>query len=84
MKKIILSIIFAIMMSFCANAQMDNIITDWEESNRATFDVTPLLPVAVIGITNDPLAYTPLSDGLLVLTALGAGYMITRRKRTQK
>ena len=73
------------MMVFCANAQMDNIITDWEESNRATFDVTPLLPVAVIGINNDPLAYNePLGDGLLILTMLGAGYMITRRKRTQK
>ena len=83
MKKIILSVLFAIMMSFCANAQMDNIITDWEESNRATFDVTPLLPVAVIGINNDPLAYdpAPLGDGLLILTALGAGYVVARKKR---
>ena len=82
MKKIILSIIFAVMMGFCASAQMDNIVTDWEELNRATFDVTPLLPVAVIGINNDPLAYdpAPLGDGLLILTALGAGYFLRKKK----
>ena len=70
------------MMSFCANAQMDNIVTDWEESYRTTLDVTPLLPVAVIGLNNDPIAYNePLGDGLLVLTVLGTGYVVARKKR---
>ena len=82
MKKIILSIIFAIMMSFCATAQMDNIIIDWDDS-RTMLDEMPWLPaVNVGGIYNDIPAYNgPLGDGLLILTALGAGYVVARKKR---
>ena len=82
MKKIILSIIFAIMMSFCANAQIDNIVIDWDESYRSTLDEMPWLPaVNVGGIYNDIPAYNgPLGDGLLILTALGAGYFLRKKK----
>ena len=82
MKKIILSIIFAIMMSFCANAQIDNIVIDWDESYRSTLDEMPWLPAVNVGsIYNDIPAYNgPLGDGLLILTALGAGYFLRKKK----
>lgn len=82
MKKILLSIIFAIMMSFCANAQIDNFVTDWEDS-RSMQDEMPWLPAVIVGsINNDIPAYNgPLGDGLLILTALGAGYVVARKKR---
>ena len=81
MKKIILSIIFAIMMSFCATAQMDNIIIDWDDS-RTMLDEMPWLPAVNVGsIYNDIPAYNgPLGDGLLILTALGAGYFLRKKK----
>ena len=83
MKKIILSILFAIMMSFCANAQIDNIVVDWDESYRSELSDMPWIPPYAVGtIVNDINAYeTPLGDGLLILTALGAGYVVARKKR---
>ena len=81
MKKIILSIIFVIMMSFCANAQIDNIVVDWDESYRSTILSEPWIPAMAIGITNDFDANNgPLGDGLLILTALGAGYFLRKKK----
>ena len=81
MKKIVLSIIFAIMLSFCANAQIDNIITDWDQDNRALEEMPWLPAVSVGSIYGDPYAYnTPLGDGLLILTALGAGYFLRKKK----
>ena len=82
MKKIILSILFAIMMSFCANAQIDNIVVDWDESYRSELSDMPWIPPYAVGtIVNDINAYeTPLGDGLLILTALGAGYFLRKKK----
>lgn len=69
------------MMSFCANAQIDNIVTDWNEPYRSTLS-EPWIPAIAIGITNDFDANNgPLGDGLLILTALGAGYVVARKKR---
>lgn len=81
MKKILLSIIFAIMMSFCANAQIDNLVTDWDDS-RSMLDEMPWIPaVNVGGIYNDIPAYNgPLGDGLLIFTVLGAGYFLRKKK----
>lgn len=82
MKKIILSIIFAIMMSFCANAQVDNIIDDWSESPRSLIDDMPWLPAVAVGsIYNDiPAQNGPIGDGLLILTVLGTGYVFHKKK----
>ena len=70
------------MMSFCANAQIDNIVVDWDESYRSELSDMPWIPAMAIGITNDFDANNgPLGDGLLILTALGAGYVVARKKR---
>lgn len=82
MKKILLSIIFAIMMSFCANAQTDNIVSDWNEPYRSALSDMPWIPPFAVGnIVNDVNAYdTPIGDGLLILTALGTGYFLRKKK----
>lgn len=85
MKKLLLTIAVVLTMGLCANAQyaggMDSFFNDWNDvSNgleRDLFDI-PNLPNAH-GYQDD--ASAPLGCGLLVLTALGAGYAI--RKRNQ-
>ena len=85
MKKIILSIIFAMVMSFGAKAQIDAMVTDWDNTYRTTMDEMPWLPAVIIGINNDLNAYdTPLGSGLLIFTALGAGYAFKKKRRTSK
>ncbi|MBO7460640.1 MAG: hypothetical protein J6T53_07020 [Bacteroidales bacterium] len=71
------------MMSFCANAQTDNIVSDWNEPYRSALSDMPWIPPFAVGnIVNDVNAYdTPIGDGLLILTALGAGYVVARKKR---
>ena len=86
MKKIILSIIFAMVMSFGANAQIDAMVTDWDNTYRTTLDDgMPWLPAVIIGINSDLNAYnTPLGSGLLIFTALGAGYILRKKKNNKK
>jgi len=85
MKKIILSIIFAMVMSFGAKAQIDAMVTDWDNTYRTTMDEMPWLPAVIIGINSDLNAYdTPLGSGLLIFTALGAGYILRKKKNNKK
>lgn len=85
MKKIILSIIFAMVMSFGANAQIDAMVTDWDNTYRTTMDEMPWLPAVIIGINSDLNASnTPLGSGLLIFTALGAGYILRKKKNNKK
>ncbi len=83
MKKIVLSIIFAIMMSLCANAQTDAIVSNWDYSYRAEDDEFPWIPYIVVGgITQDINANnSPLGDGILMLMAFGTGYLMIKKKR---
>ena len=80
MKKILLSIAIVLTMSFGAKAQFgitDAFFNDWETS-RSLELVMPGLPF-MHGETGDVSA--PLGSGLLVLSALGAGYAVARRKK---
>ena len=80
MKKFLLAITLVLTMGFGAKAQFgitDAFFNDWETS-RSFELVLPGLP-ALHGETGDVTA--PLGSGLLVLTALGAGYAVARRKR---
>ena len=80
MKKIILAIALVMALSLGANAQRDGFFNDWDDySNgldRTGVDM-PALPTHGL----DQNQNAPLGSGLLVLTALGAGYAIARRKR---
>ena len=78
MKRMFLSIVFAIMIGLGANAQSDYFISDLQQDTRFE-DLLPILVAGSIGQHNSDQP-APLGDGLLVLTALGAGYAVKRRK----
>ena len=82
MKKILLAIALVIMMGFGAKAQLgltDAFFNDWAQSDLMR-DVTLISLPESHGLEIDQSA-APLGSGLLVLTALGAGYAVARRKR---
>ena len=85
MKKILFAIAIVLMIGFTANAQRsgrDGFFNDWDDvSNgldRTSIGDLPTLPTSH-GITDDVSA--PLGSGLLVLTALGAGYALTKKRK---
>ena len=83
MKKVLLATALVLAMGFGANAQPDGFIfNNWSDVNngvRAGDDeVFPALPTEH-GLPTD--APAPLGSGLLILTALGAGYAVSRRKK---
>ena len=81
MKKILLAAALIIAMGFGANAQRDSFFNDWEDVgnglDRTGIDL-PALPGSH-GENTDVTA--PLGSGLLVLTALGAGYALTKKRK---
>ena len=84
MKKILFAIAIVLTIGLTTNAQgrHDAFFNDWDNSNNRFGDaIDPTLlvmPGQVIGSEfNDP---APLGSGLLVLTALGAGYAVARKK----
>jgi hypothetical protein len=79
MKKILLAAALVITMVFCANAQKDSFFTDWEEygySMNRDYDV-PTLPGSH-GLVDNQVV--PVGSGLLILTALGAGYALKKKR----
>ena len=80
MKKILLSAALVIAMGFGANAQNDNYFNTWDDVSNNTAresDFTPTLPESHNLTDNQSV---PVGSGLLVLTALGAGYALTRKR----
>ena len=82
MKKILFAIAIVITMGMTANAQRDAFFT-WNDAsddnsrytgNGVNFD----LPTQH-GDTGDQT--TPLGTGLLIMTALGAGYAVAKRRK---
>ena len=90
MKKILL-IALVLTMGFVANAQRGGSDTffGWDDSNygdRGTVMDNPNDASIGFGLPGGPLGGSddqnaPLGSGLLVLTALGAGYAVARKKR---
>ena len=81
MKKILFTIALLLVMSVGVMAQNnDAFFNDWENSLRISDPAIGLLmPNTNIGdISNSP---APLDGGLLVLTALGAGYTVAKRRK---
>ena len=83
MKKILFAIALVMMIGLGANAQRqrDAFVSNWDVNNReldaATLGI--VLPALGLGETGDPSA--PLGSGLLVLTALGAGYALAKKRK---
>lgn len=84
MKKILFAIAIIMTLGLTANAQSKNdaFVTEWGSGSRTWGDdpLGILLPTGAIGGTNEdsPL---PLGSGLLVLTALGAGYAVAKKRK---
>ena len=85
MKKIFFAIAIVLTLGLTANAQNkhDAFVSNWDNSNRSWGDdvfLDLVLPSGALGDdSNQPGA--PLGSGLLVLTALGAGYAVAQRRR---
>ena len=82
MKKILFAIAIVMMMGVTANAQ--DSFFKWNDAsneiNRTIEDnADPFALPVYHGAENDPDA--PLGSGLVILTALGAGYAVYRKKR---
>lgn len=86
MKKALLTLTVLMAFGFCASAQNDNFFKNSRDDNggnRGAIDdlTTPALPGGGVGYTTTDQG-APLGSGVLVLTALGAGYAITRRRQS--
>lgn len=82
MKKILFTITLLLVLSVGAMAQNnDAFFNDWENSLRISDPaiVGLMMPNTNIGdISNSP---APLGSGLLVLTALGGAYALSRKRK---
>ena len=72
-------------IGFAANAQYnDNFFRNWDNGSGNRADqisgTTPALP-GTSQWNNTSDASAPLGSGLLILTALGAGYAVARKKK---
>ena len=83
MKKIIFAIAIVMTMGLCANAQSDGFFKWNDADNEMNREISnsgdPFALPVYHGADNNPNA--PLGSGLLVLTALGAGYAVARKRK---
>ena len=84
MKKILFAIAIVLTLGLTANAQgRDGFFSSWDNNNNRDPEWNTndfIVPNIALGDNNDVNA--PLGSGLLVLTALGAGYAVYRKKRS--
>ena len=83
MKKILLAIALTIILGFGANAQYlgmsDSFFNDWTQSDRLDIGGFSFVLPASHGFGEDTPS-APLGSGLLILTALGAGYALKKKR----
>ena len=82
MKKILFAIALTITLSLTANAQSyTDSFVDWTDSDVNRTDIEWAIILPTTHFTNTDQNGAPLGSGLLVLTALGAGYVVNKRHR---
>lgn len=82
-KRIFLTVAMIAMVSLQAFAQRDGFFNEWENfDNREIINGIdmPDLPGSH-GSNNDQGGEAPLGTGVLILTALGAGYAVTKKRK---
>lgn len=78
MKKIIFTVAITLGLAFGASAQSDGFFNNYSmDGGQRSSDGIPELPNS--GQTGNQ-ATTPLGSGLLILTALGAGYAVAKKR----
>lgn len=85
MKKILFAIAIVLTLGLTANAQRsDGFFGNWDndmnDRDHTISNVSPALPGGEPGQYGDNQS-APLGTGLLILTALGAGYAVARKKK---
>ena len=94
MKKLFLAVALVLSVGLCANAQSDGkdgLFTDWKDVSNSLdefdefdeFNEDPTRDPSLPGGHNGGDTPAPLGSGIAVLTALGAGYALVRRKRDE-
>ena len=81
MKKILLATAFILVLGLGANAQgskSDSFFGNWNNEPYRTGESLDIENPSGHGLTTD--FETPLGSGLLILTALGAGYAALRKR----
>ena len=82
MKKIVFSIALTITLGLTASAQSHtDSFVDWTEGNSGRTSVDWAIIFPAQHFTNTDQNGAPLGSGLLVLTALGAGYVVNKKHR---
>ena len=82
MKNLLLAIVFIFTFTLGASAQSYNdSFVEWADSdvNRTAVDWAIVFPIT--HFTNTDQNGSPLVSGLLILTALGAGYTVMRKRK---
>lgn len=79
MKKIILTTVILLTLGIAGMAQSDGFFGSYSDGSSRTNTDMPIVPSGSSGsITTDQNA-SPLGSGLLILTALGAGYALRKK-----
>ena len=78
MKKIIFAIAIVLTITLTANAQSDWFINEFDNDTRNLDNILPIIVAGNVGQWNTDQSALPLSDGLLILSMLGAGYAIRK------
>ena len=81
MKKILFTIALIITMGVTANAQSDGFFRSYDNNDNTNRTEGNHFVLPNAHDTNSDYDSAPLGSGLLILTALGAGYAIKRRKK---
>ena len=82
MKKILLALALTITLGLTASAQSYNdSFVDWTDSDAGRTSVDWAIVFPASHFTNTDQNGAPLGSGLLVLTALGAGYAVNKKHR---
>ncbi|MDO5341624.1 MAG: hypothetical protein Q4F69_04130 [Bacteroidia bacterium] len=80
MKKILLTAI-VVMFGFSGIAQRDGFFNDWYDVDERNFNM-PEFPDAHGDLYNSDAA--PVGSGVLILTTIGIGYAVLKRKDAKK
>ena len=83
MKKLLLALAIVLTMGLTANAQRDGFFNDWDDVGNGLDKINtyePLRDPGFPGGHNGGDTPAPLGSGLLVLTALGAGYAMLKKR----